>query len=347
VTGVIAVWIFAIVMALSVAQARKTDLLQAALKGASFAAKDLATTALLQLRYLSRNVEIATADPRLSDLLAKDDRKGLEQIVLDLCSGRGVPFMTCYIINRQGIMAAHAPRADNVMDGDFSWRNHFQGAKALGVKGAGGSVYISRVYHGYSDNIYKFAISAPILDRQNNFLGTIATSVPTDASMGPVFPSDDRRKVALIAPADINSPAEPRMDKYAVLFHPGYRKGIDPVEFPYIEKIRMKPAAVNIQPSQLSDSKLQIPPDDNYLDPVSSVAREYAGRWIAGFAPVGNTGFVVVVQQRFEDAVSLESSTFWSLALWSALASLVAVGILVILPWRWVRSRRLESGMNE
>jgi hypothetical protein len=343
VTAVIAIWIFAVVMALSVASARKTDLLEATLNGASFAAKDLATTALLQLRHLSRNVEMATADPRLAVLLAKDDRNGLQQIVFDLCSDQSVSFMTCYIINRHGIMVAHAPRADNVIGGDFSWRNHFQGAKALGIKGVVGSVYISRVYRGYSDSIYKFAISAPILDRKNNFLGTIATAVTTNASMGLVFLHDDSRKVALIAPTDINGPEERRIDKYVVLYHPGYRKGIDPVEFPNIKEIGILPSLVNNQQSQLSDPKLQILPDDNYLDPVASVAKEYEGRWIAGFAPVGNTGFVVVVQQRFEDAVSLEASTLWNLALWSALASLVAVAILVMVLWRWARRRRLAS----
>jgi hypothetical protein len=343
VTAVIAIWIFAVVMALSVAQARKADLLQATLNGVSFAAKDLATTTLLQLRSLGRSVDIATADGRLAVLLAKDDRNGLQRILFDICEGQPIPFKTCYIINRDGIMMAHAPRADNVIGGDFSWRNHFQGAKALGIKGVGGSVYISRVYRGRSDDIYKFAVSAPILDRQKNFLGTIATSVTTDASMGSVFLHEDNRKVALIAPTDINNPEEHGIDKYVVLYHPGYRKGIDPVEFPYINKIEMKPDPVNNQQSQLSDSKLQISPDDNYMDPVSSVAKEYAGRWIAGFAPVGNTGFVVVVQQRFKDAVSLESSTLWDLALWSALASLVAVAILVMVLWRWARSRRLAS----
>ena len=240
-------------------------------------------------------------------------------------------------------MMVHVPRADHVIGGDFSWRNHFQGAKARAVKGPGGTVHVSRVYRGYSDNIYKFAISAPILDRQNNFLGTIATSVTTDASLGPVFLHDDRRKVALIAPTDINSPEELRIEKYVVLYHPGYRKGIDPVEFPYIDKIRIKPDLLNDQQFQLSDPKPLIFHDDNYADPVASVANEYVGRWIAGFAPVGNTGFVVVVQQRFEDAVSLESSTLWNLALWSALASLVAVAILVMVLRRWAKSRRLES----
>lgn len=209
-------------------------------------------------------------------------------------------------------------------------------------------MYISRVYRGRSDNFYKFAVSAPILDARKNFLGVIATSVITDASMGLVFLHEDNRKVALIAPTDTDSPEvgpESSMDKYVVLYHPGYRKGIDPVEFPYIKKIGMQPALVNNPQFQLSDPKLQISPEDNYLDPVASVAKEYAGRWIAGFAPVGNTGFVVIVQQRFADAVSLEASTLWNLALWSALASLVAVAILAMVLWRWARSRRFESGV--
>ena len=78
-------------------------------------------------------------------------------------------------------------------------------------------------------------------------------------------------------------------------------------------------------------------------DAAAAVDKTYEGRWIAGFAPVGNTGFVVVVQQRFDDAVSLEASTFWRLALWSALASLVALAILGIVFWRWTRSQRLET----
>jgi len=349
VTAVIAIWIFAVVMALSVAHARKADLLQATLNSASFAAKDLATTALLQLRSLGRSVDIATADPRLAVLLAKDDRKGLEKAILDICEGQPIPFKTCYIINRDGIMVAHAPRADQMIGGDFSWRNHFQGAKALGLKGVSGSVHISRVYRGRSDNFYKFAVSAPILDGQKNFLGVIATSVTTDASMGLVFLHEDNRKVALIAPTDIDNPdAAPASssDKYVVLYHPGYRKGVDPVAFPYVNKIRMKRGSAGSMDSQpLADSRLLISPVDNYTDPVSSVAKEYAGRWIAGFAPVGNTGFVVVVQQRFEDAVSLESSTLWSLALWSVLASLVAAVIVFTLLWHWARSRKLEAGL--
>lgn len=72
----------------------------------------------------------------------------------------------------------------------------------------------------------------------------------------------------------------------------------------------------------------------------AALAKDYQGRWIAGFAPVGNTGFVVVVQQRYDDAVSLESPTFWNLALWSAVVTCVALAIIVMLVWQWARTRK-------
>jgi serine/threonine-protein kinase len=330
VAAVVAIWVFALVMAVSVAQARKADLLKANLEVASSTANDLATTALLQLTQLSRNAEMASADPKLAALLTRDELNGLQQILSEVCSqevegaGRPIRFKTCYIMNRDGVMRAHFPPAPDLIGKDFSWRDYFQCAKAQN-----GPVCISRVYRGMSDNLFKFAISAPIRDVQNNFLGIIATAVTTDAAMGPVVLHNPSLKVALIALTERDEqPAvtETNAGKYAILFHPGYQRGVDPVEFPYTNKTNMKP----------------IPSEDNYRDPVSAVAPEYAGRWIAGFAPVGNTRFIVIAQQRFEDAVSLGSSTLWSLALWSALASLVAVGILAMVLWRWARSRAYE-----
>lgn len=65
-----------------------------------------------------------------------------------------------------------------------------------------------------------------------------------------------------------------------------------------------------------------------------------------GRRPKRTIRFVLVVQQRFEDAVRLESSTLWNLALWNALASLVAAVILLTPLWHRARSRRLEAGLS-
>lgn len=85
----------------------------------------------------------------------------------------------------------------------------------------------------------------------------------------------------------------------------------------------------------LPDSSLVLPPDDEYRDPVASVDEHYEGRWIAGFAPVGNTGFIVIVQHRFEDVVGLDSSVLWNLAFWSVLITFLAISIVGMVLWRW------------
>ena len=338
----------AVTMALFVANARKEAQLEAALQSNSFAAKDLATTALLQLRSLSRPVETAAADPRLAVLLANDDRNGLQQILSDICSGSAIPFMTCYTMDRDGIMVAHAPLG-NVIGQGFSWRDHFQGAKRHGVAGYSRLVHISLVYRGRSDNLYKFAISAPILDRGNNFLGVIATSVTTDATMGLVHVTDPRRIWGFIAPIDVDSPEDdPRsvLGKYVILSHPAYRRGIPAVEFPDGSRVAAQLERDHAKELDLPDSSLILPPNGDYRDPVASVDEEYEGRWIAGFAPIGNTGFVVIVQQRFEDVGGLDSSVLWNLAFWTVLISFLAISIVGMVLWRWAHGQRSQSSFR-
>ncbi len=126
VAAVGAISILAIVMALSFAQARKGALLKAALESNRLAAKDLATTALLQLGSLSRSVEMAVADERLAVLLARDDRPGLQPILDDMCSGQPSPFASCYIVDADAILVAHATNATDVIDViglNVAWRD--------------------------------------------------------------------------------------------------------------------------------------------------------------------------------------------------------------------------------
>ena len=88
---------------------------------------------------------------------------------------------------------------------------------------------------------------------------------------------------------------------------------------------------------ELNDSKLLVPARDDYVDPVGSVQTEYQGRWIAGFAPVGNTGLVVVVQQRYDEVLALDPSTFHNLIVWAAVVVLLAITIVALVLWRWTR----------
>ncbi len=86
ISAVIMTSIMAVVVAVSIVDARKDALLQETLQSNSFAARDLAQTALLQLRDLGRAVELAARDTTLSGLLERRDVAGLQPYLQRMCS---------------------------------------------------------------------------------------------------------------------------------------------------------------------------------------------------------------------------------------------------------------------
>ena len=331
-----------VVMSLLVARARKDAQLDEALRSNTFAARDVSKTALLQLQDLGDAAEVASADSRLVDLLAREDRNGLQRYLEQVCGERPGDFASCFVLDAEGLMLARArpgqPADDDLTRESFEWRDYFHGAKTHSGLGSRRQIHISSVYRGRSDDLYKFAISAPILDSNNGFLGVIATSVTTDATMGLVDLDDPRREVALVAPKDVDSAqldggAKPV--EYVVLFHPAYGHGAAAVEFPDSNQILSDLERAHAE--ELHNPALRLPPQDDYFDPVQSPLREYQGRWIAGFAPVGHTGFAVIVQQRFEEALGLDPSVSRNLLVGSALVSLLALSMVAGVLWRWAR----------
>jgi len=343
ISAVTLISILTAVMAVATASARRNAQLLEAIQSNGFAARDLARTALLQLRDLRDVAEVAARDTTLSDLLSKQNDSGLQRYLEGICRAGPMPFGSCTILNPEGIQLARVGEVGAPLNYDFSWRDYFKGARAhrglLGRRVA----HVSSVYRSKIDDFFKFAISVPILDDRRRFLGVITTSVTADAAMGRVILEDPRRKVALIAPKDIDSPATDsgQPGKAVIAFHPGYHRGIDAVEFPsgtaitkYVEPVHDR---------ELDDSTQILPPVDDYADPVATVLQDYAGRWIAGFAPVGNTGFVVIVQQRYDEALKLDPSTFRNLVLWSGVAIIVGISVVVLVLGLWpaIQTRQL------
>ena len=79
--------------------------------------------------------------------------------------------------------------------------------------------------------------------------------------------------------------------------------------------------------------------DAHYEDPVGAADENYRGRWLAGFSPVGNTELVVIVQQRYDDAIGPERTLVWNMTFWAVVALILGV-ILLGFTWRWWSSRR-------
>src|SRR5262249_30985521 len=78
--------------------------------------------------------------------------------------------------------------------------------------------------------------------------------------------------------------------------------------------------------------------DSDYEDPVGGHNADYQGRWLAGFAPVGNTELVVIVQQRYDAALNLD-------LVWGGVAVCLGGVFLAALLWYGVpRVLGLNSG---
>ena len=192
----------------------------------------------------------------------------------------------------------HAIRGTN-----FDRRDYFRGTLGHSRETGLASVHVSSVYHSIADAMYKFNVCAPVV-RDSQTLGVVAVSVTTDATMGIANLHDESRKAVLLAPWDRNryewEPDAGPMTDYLLLLHPGYRKrgeeavGIDPSKLPQIGARRcgeeLEPAFSTINSGRIPD----------YSDPFSDRDPAFGGRWLAGFAPVGNTGFFVIIQQRDE-----------------------------------------------
>ncbi len=340
--AVVGIAALTIVMSLTVAQARKEAQLAEALQSNTFVARDVSKTALLQLHDLSDAVEVASGDISLADLLKKDDQDALQGYLEQVCRDRPSDFATCFILDAEGLIVARArprqPVVDDLSEESFRWRDYFKGARAHSGLERQKRVHISSVYRGRSDDLYKFAISAPILDGNDRFLGVIATSVTTGATIGLVDLNDPRREVVLIAPKNVDgaeSDGGSQPGQYVVLFHPAYRLGVAAVEFS--DRVGITRDLKRVHAEELENPTILLPPRDDYFDPVESLDSEYGGRWIAGFATVGHTGFAVIVQQRFEEALELDPSVSRNLLVGSALVSFLALVIVAGALWRWAR----------
>jgi hypothetical protein len=76
---------------------------------------------------------------------------------------------------------------------------------------------------------------------------------------------------------------------------------------------------------ELRASEHEIEPIYDYTDPLAKERPEYGGSWIAGAARVGSTELVVIVQERYAEAIGPPVALAKSVVLWgwSGLAAVV------------------------
>src|SRR5678815_719141 len=100
----------------------------------------------------------------------------------------------------------------------------------------------------------------------------------------------------VVAPRDRSRDTTKGEGEYVVLLHEGLPHGAEVViDSPRLRDLRVTRAERN-QLRRLDPEPIT---DDSHRDPVPG----FEGRWLAGFAPVGDTGFVVIVQTRYDAAL--------------------------------------------
>jgi eukaryotic-like serine/threonine-protein kinase len=311
------------------ARAREDGRKEEILRSVAYAADGVAGMVDARLQELSRAVERTSVDPRLRKILQDQSRKGLLEF-LEWVKGHyddprhkvarspeDHPFKNWFVLDRQGkILAITSGRT--VVGQVFKHRDYFQGAMRLAEQKHTSAVHISRVFHSLNDDLYKFGISAPVRaehDPNAEVLGVLVATVTTDKTMGlPKRLHDERQNAVLLG-----RPEDPAQGgDYVILLHPRYEPGAEPVRFPA--------------------DRLREGEDEYYEDPVGALHAEYAVHWIAAFAPVRDTEFKVIVQQRFrpsQGGASLLNDAGLGLGV-----SLLAILGVCLGGWYWWQTRK-------
>jgi|SRR5579862_6883811 len=206
-----------------------------------------------------------------------------------------------FILDPEGTLLARAPATTNLGE-NYQGRDYFQGL-LLHLQGTGpASVHVSSAFRASVDKFVKFVICRRVEDG-SEMLGAVAVAIGTHSTMGLRHIHDDQHRVVVVAPWDpyrrSNDPEQlwAKTPTHVLFLHPGYRDLGEPpiaLDFPGLAGVGIRICGQDLYP----------PPSEramgtrDYQDPFQERDPRYAGRWLAGLAPVGNTGFLVIVQQR-------------------------------------------------
>jgi len=155
--------------------------------------------------------------------------------------------------------------------------------------------------------------------------------------------------------AVIVGPKEGDDSTYFIVLHAAVRHGEEPVKIDH-EKIRAILEWQRVERQRLKRQpffdELDLPgsnaildlgriTDSNYIDPVAARDRDwYQGRWLAGFAPIGNTEFGIIVQKRYDEVIPVDYGIILT-------GAAVLLGALLMVAVAWFAFQRLAAGREK
>lgn len=303
---------------LFMANTQRAELRRAALDMNAYAASGQAATVLYQLREYADGIERAAADPAVRALVRGPRRVAAAANATgkDPCETQraledtaplakyAARFATMVVLDADGCprarLAADSGSPEYIRTSQ-SWRNYFSSVSKDAARPGG--TQVRNAYRSSVSQLIKFAVSTPLFDGEQ-WLGVVTGSITAAATLGvPRMKRTESKDqlTVLLGPFEGERPERgQREGEYTFLVHPQLASGqkvmLDAGCGARL-KDRFRAVADARQFELATSAPLQ---DPDYFDPL------LGGRWLAAFAPVGGTGYVVVVQTR--DAVAIRPS---------------------------------------
>jgi hypothetical protein len=252
-----------------------------------------------------------------------------------------------FVLDPKGVIRAATEPIRPVIGIAFPGRDYFVGACDRADKRGLDRVHVARFYTSENDTRDKLAVSAAFLPQPEARPWVLVWTVTTGATIGQNDVPTDELKAVLVAPIDTQPPrpgAAGEQAGYVIMAHPAFDQGEKSVRYPSGRPVPVGQRTVHESELGPPPSHAPFPQDVHYQDPVGTIDPEFRGRWLAGSACVGNTELVVLVQQRYDQAVTPYQRGFGRFLTW--VCGSVVAGLLLFASLRVLRRRQAKSSVR-
>jgi len=226
---------------------------------------------------------------------------------------------------------------------DYCFRDYYRGAHEIHGR-AGNGVFLAPTFRSESHGWLQFALSTPVRDRAGRELGVLVATLNASSVFGTVHLEDGEQRgitTALLGPRGRErdqGPGQAAPVGLTFVTHPGLSLGA--------EHLLREPSAAVLRAALGGAGKPGEQFAMPYVRPYKLAAFHdpipgFGGEWLAAFAPVGKTGYVVLVETRADGIVHRARRAAARIGMGVGGAG-VAMALLVVLAWLVARARRVQ-----
>lgn len=340
---------------------QRAELRDAVLDMNAYAASGQAAAVLYQLREYADAIERAAADPAVQALTHGPKRvPGPVRVAgqsHEPCSTQTSledpaplvrhvdKFETATVLDADGCSRARIslePTQPDYVRTSYDWRDYFAGA-SLDATRPSPATHVRKAYRSSVSQLIKFAVSAPLFEG-GTWVGVVAGSKIAAATLElpRMRRAETSQQMTVLIGAfegERGVKREGAGPEFALLVHPQLQRGqkvvIDAFTAAQLERA-FRPAAPTTSQFELGAALPLERPD--YVDAL------LGGRWLAAFAPVGATGYVVLVQTRDSAAIRPSNGLFGLGRVLAACSAALLLTWTYFFVWRWRRERMARGG---